>query len=198
MGVLTTPSIVEFEQYRLDQFGGKLLRTAESGVFEPVSLGSRAFAILCTLVARAGDIVSKNDIMASVWPDTAVEEANLTVQISALRPVLDQGRGGGSCHQTVIGRGYRFLPAIMRVSETTLETSDQRSRPGHRIKESIDGAFPPAALLARGGWGTSQPSALPSRSAATKPARASDRRQSIMIMPFENSGPDARQDDLAR
>ena len=50
--------------------------------------------------------------MDAVWPDTAVEDNNLTVQISALRRVLDQGRTEGSCIQTIPGRGYRFVAAV--------------------------------------------------------------------------------------
>src|SRR5262249_52034536 len=50
-----------------------------------------------------------------VWRRSVVENANLTVQIAALRRVLDQGRSEESCIQTVAARGYRFLPAVTRV-----------------------------------------------------------------------------------
>jgi len=50
--------------------------------------------------------------MAAVWRRTVVENANLTVQISALRRILDQGRSEGSCIQTVAARGYRFTAAV--------------------------------------------------------------------------------------
>jgi adenylate cyclase len=53
--------------------------------------------------------------MAAVWPGTAVEEANLTVQISTLRCVLDRDRRQGSCIQTIPGRGYRFTRAVTRI-----------------------------------------------------------------------------------
>ena len=52
--------------------------------------------------------------MAAVWPGTVVEDNNLTVQIAALRRILDQGRAGGSCIQTVAGRGYRFAAVVTR------------------------------------------------------------------------------------
>src|SRR5215510_1751684 len=67
------------------------------------------------LVERAGELVTKEEIMATVWRRSVVESANLTVQIAALRRVLDQGRPEGSCIQTVAARGYRFLPAVTRV-----------------------------------------------------------------------------------
>jgi TolB-like protein len=54
----------------------------------------------------------KEEIMAAVWGRAAVESANLTVQISALRRILDQGRSDGSCIQTVAARGYRFTAAV--------------------------------------------------------------------------------------
>ena len=73
-----------------------------------MAIGSRALAVLSILMARQGDLVSKDEIMQAVWPGMVVEDNNLTVQISALRRVLDQGRAEGSCIQTIPGRGYRF------------------------------------------------------------------------------------------
>ena len=95
-----------FEAFRLDRCG--LLRRDERGVFAPAVIGSRALDVLRVLVKADGDLVSKDEIMAAVWPGTVVEDNNLTVQIAALRRILDQGRADGSCIQTVAGRGYRF------------------------------------------------------------------------------------------
>jgi adenylate cyclase len=50
--------------------------------------------------------------MQAVWPGTVVEDNNLTVQILALRRVLDRGRAEGSCIQTIAGRGYRFVSTV--------------------------------------------------------------------------------------
>ena len=97
-----------FEGVRLDRRGG-LFRHDDNGAFVPVAIGSRALDILGVLIERAGEIVSKDDLLAAVWPETVVAYSNLTVQISALRRVLDQGRSNGSCIQTVSGRGYRFI-----------------------------------------------------------------------------------------
>jgi DNA-binding winged helix-turn-helix (wHTH) protein len=66
------------------------------------------------LVEEPGNLVSKEKIMAAVWPGTAVEDNNLTVQISTLRRILDEGRSEGSCIQTVAGRGYRFRATVAR------------------------------------------------------------------------------------
>jgi len=65
------------------------------------------------LVERAGTLVLKEEIIAAVWGRTVVENANLTVQIAALRRILDQERSEQqSCIQTVAARGYRFLPTV--------------------------------------------------------------------------------------
>ena len=74
-----------------------------------VRLGSRALDILAALVAARGEVVSKEDLMARVWPGHVVEENNLQVQVSTLRKALDDGAGGASHLVTVPGRGYRLV-----------------------------------------------------------------------------------------
>jgi adenylate cyclase len=83
-------------------------------------MGSRALDILGVLVERPGELVSRAEIIAAVWPATAVEDSNLNVQIAALRRVLDERRPEGSCIQTVPGRGYRFTDAVTRVEAQAL------------------------------------------------------------------------------
>lgn len=68
------------------------------------------------LVGRAGNLVSRDELMSTVWRATAVEETNLSMQIAALRRVLDEGRSKGSCIQTIPGHGYRFTEAVTRVA----------------------------------------------------------------------------------
>jgi adenylate cyclase len=108
---LVQSDIFLFEDLRLDRRGG-LFRRDDAGVFVPVTVGSRALDILGVLIERAGEVVSKDEIIAAVWPGTVVEDSNLPVQISALRRVLDNGRSNGSCIQTISGRGYRFVAAV--------------------------------------------------------------------------------------
>src|ERR1700758_1361637 len=60
---------------------------------QPVRLGSRAFDMLAVLIAANGALVSKNELLEQVWPDTIVEENNLQVHMSALRKVLGDNRG---------------------------------------------------------------------------------------------------------
>jgi adenylate cyclase len=112
----SSTNIVLFGDFRLDRRSGVLFRRDERGVFAPVALGSRALAILDVLVESPGELVTRAEILAVVWPGTAVEDSNLNVQIAALRRVLDQGRTEGSCIQTVPGRGYRFAVPVTRVA----------------------------------------------------------------------------------
>ena len=61
-----------------------------------------------------------------MWPETVVEDSNLTVQISALRRVLDRGRPDGSCIQTVTGRGYRFIAPVAHPNTEVLPATGSR------------------------------------------------------------------------
>jgi DNA-binding winged helix-turn-helix (wHTH) protein len=117
MDALNSPEILLFGPFRFDRRGRLLFRCAEDGRYQPVSLGSRALAVLRALTKRPGDLMTKDEIMRAVWPGTVVEESNLTVQISALRRILDAGSEGESCIQTVSGRGYRFVRHVTRHEE---------------------------------------------------------------------------------
>ena len=97
-----------FGRFCLRPRGGGLLRQDAAGAWRPVSIGSRALAVLGLLIEQRGDLVPKDEIMRTVWPGTAVEEHNLTVQVSALRRLLNEDHSEESCIQTVTGRGYRF------------------------------------------------------------------------------------------
>ena len=110
-----------FEGFRLDR--GCLFRIDQDGEGAPVALGPRAFNLLSLLVDRKGELVSKEEIMKAVWPGRVVEEANLNVQISRLRQILDQNREQGSCIQTIPGRGYCFVGAVRQAEPETHSAS---------------------------------------------------------------------------
>src|ERR1700719_3303184 len=96
-------------------FGPYRLLTAQRLLLEgdePVRLGSRAFDILTALVERAGEIVGKEELIARAWPKTFVDEANLKIQVSALRRALGDGQGDNRYVATVVGRGYSFVAPI--------------------------------------------------------------------------------------
>ncbi len=98
MGARDESGAFLFAGFRLDRRG--LFRDDAAGNLTPVAVGGRAFDLLWLLVERHGELASKAEIMAAVWPDVAVEDGNLTLQISTLRRVLDQGCAEGSCIQT--------------------------------------------------------------------------------------------------
>jgi len=106
------PDILLFEGFRFDRRSGELFRLGQTGQDAPVPLGARATALLGLLIERRGRLVSKDEIMEVVWQGRIVEEANLTVQVAALRRLIDPGLDGSSIIQTVPGRGYRFIAPV--------------------------------------------------------------------------------------
>ncbi len=80
-----------------------------------VPLGPRAVAVLTVLVSRANEFVDKSAILEAAWPGVVVEEANLAVQISAIRRAL-AGVGGGGWIETLARRGYRFIGPVAEVA----------------------------------------------------------------------------------
>ena len=109
-GMLLVPRYVIFGDFQFNVPTRELLRVGNHGSATPISLGSRAADLLHLFLDRPGELITKNEIMDAVWPNMAVEESNLTVQISALRRAL--GGNGASYIQTVPGRGYRFTPRV--------------------------------------------------------------------------------------
>jgi FixJ family two-component response regulator/DNA-binding winged helix-turn-helix (wHTH) protein len=88
---------------------------------QPIKLGSRAFDILELLINARGRLVSKDELLARVWPHSVVEENNLQVHISMLRKVLG---GGRDLIKTVPGRGYRLLVDAPDTPDTPATASD--------------------------------------------------------------------------
>jgi len=97
----------EFGRFRLDAGERVLLRDRE-----PVPLTPKVFDILLALVEQGGHIVEKDDLMKRVWPDSFVEEGNLTQNVSLLRKALGENSGGSQFIETVARRGYRFVATI--------------------------------------------------------------------------------------
>ncbi|MBB5609501.1 MULTISPECIES: winged helix-turn-helix domain-containing protein [unclassified Janthinobacterium] len=75
-------------------------------------LGSRAMDLLLALLERAGEIVDKQELLATVWPNAVVDDATLRVHLAALRKVLGDGRDGQRYITTIPGRGYGFLAPL--------------------------------------------------------------------------------------
>ena len=80
----------------------------------PVHLGSRALDILAALTERAGETVTKEQLIARAWPDTVVDEGALRVHVASLRRALGDGRGGNRFITNIPGRGYSFVAPVTR------------------------------------------------------------------------------------
>ncbi len=112
----------------------------------PVKLGGRAFDVLMALIEAHGAVVSKNALMARVWPDRIVEENNLQWQISALRAAFGADR---NLIRTVSGRGYQFTAEINTVygsAEANAGTAIAAAQPDPRAAHhdgAIAGELPP-------------------------------------------------------
>ncbi len=127
-------SIQAFGRFRLDAKAGLLFRDAR-----PVALGQRAVALLRVLVERPATLVSKDDLIEGAWPGLAVEESNLSVQMSALRRALGEG-GGAHWIETMPRRGYRFVGPPVRVEESALTVRPGDPRHQLPIPSPSDGA----------------------------------------------------------
>src|SRR5262249_29571253 len=101
------------------EFGRFVLKTSDRVLLrdsEPVALTPKTFDILVALVESGGQLVNKDDLMKRVWPNTFVEEGNLTQNVSLLRKALGDGVNGSQFIETVPRRGYRFV-APLKVAE---------------------------------------------------------------------------------
>ena len=114
-------AVFEFEEFRLDASKRLLFRGDE-----PVPLMPKAFDILLYLVERSGSVAEKDEIMAAIWPDTVVEENNLTQNISALRRALGEKHRENRFIATVPGRGYKFVAEVRPAGESEAGVGEQR------------------------------------------------------------------------
>lgn len=96
-------NIYEFEGFRLDAAHLMLYRGDEE-----ISLAPKAVQTLLTLIERRGEIISKDELMKTIWNDSIVEEANLTQYVHVLRKTLGETANGKPLIETLRRRGYRF------------------------------------------------------------------------------------------
>lgn len=107
--------VFEFGPFRVDPEKELLLRGDET-----VPLTPKTFQILLVLVRHSREIVTKDDLMKMVWPDTFVEEANLSRNIFLLRKALGETPQDHQYIVTVPGRGYRFAEEVQLVPDRQL------------------------------------------------------------------------------
>ena len=104
---IRTAPIASFGPFRLHPTERRLERNDEA-----VVIGSRSLEILIALVERAGEILSRRELIARVWPDVVVEESNLRVHVTRLRKALGDGKDGARYIANAPGRGYCFVAPI--------------------------------------------------------------------------------------
>src|SRR6266567_4868917 len=123
------PKIYRFGPFHIDLEQRLLFRGGAA-----VSLTQKAFDTLAILVARQGRIVDKSELIKMVWPETFVEENNLTQNISTLRKAL----GDGEYIETIPRRGYRFVMPLEDPPAVSVQPANPESIPSiHRIPRSI-------------------------------------------------------------
>src|ERR1700732_858633 len=102
----------------LYRFGSYELQPAERLLFfqgHPVNVTPKAFDMLVFLVERSGHLCQKEELMKALWPESFVEEGNLSVTVSSLRKVLGDDRGHQRYIETVSKSGYRFAATVNHV-----------------------------------------------------------------------------------
>ncbi|MEQ1641874.1 MAG: winged helix-turn-helix domain-containing protein [Pyrinomonadaceae bacterium] len=158
--------IYDFGEFRLDAVDRTLTR---EGVAIP--LAPKVFDTLEILVKRQGAIITKKELMETLWPDAFVEESNLSQNIYTLRKVLGNGNGGGHLIENVPRRGYRFnAPAVAR-ENTVAEQDDSVETVAPKIKRPrllliVLAAAILTSSVAAGVWLTRRPASETSRSEA--------------------------------
>ena len=120
-------SFYEFGPFRLDPVKRLLLRNGES-----VPLTQKAFDTLLVLVRNSERVVHKDELMGLVWPDTIVEENNLTQSISMLRRALGESRKDHKYIVTIQGQGYRFVADVKEDVTNDAKAPPDIAQPNHQ------------------------------------------------------------------
>lgn len=130
----------EFDNFLLDSQQRLLFRDGE-----PLDLTPKVFDVLLELVQSGGRVVEKKELMEKIWPDSFVEESNLTQQVSTLRKKLGQDAAQQRYILTVPGRGYRFVAPLRSWDDDAVVTVQERIRSRVTITGADEGLTAPAA-----------------------------------------------------
>ena len=182
--------IYEFGPFRLDAAGPILLRGAE-----PVPLTPKASETLLALVRRAGHVVGKEELIKEVWPDTFVEDGNLSNNVWTVRKALEDD-GTSRYIETVPKRGYRFVAEVRRVvgdggatrEGTLVAEASRRFRGRPRSSLAALGLLILIAGIALVAWatwngGTRSP---PTHEAVAALEDVTTGKTRVAVLPFEN------------
>jgi len=121
------PTVLLFGPFALHRASQQLLKGGET-----VRIGSRAFCLLVDLVERAGELRTRAQLEARVWPRSVVEETSLRVHMSALRRALGDGRDGARYIANIPGCGYRFVGTVTQARPANVPVSPPPQRQ-HRL-----------------------------------------------------------------
>ncbi|HEX8494584.1 MAG TPA: winged helix-turn-helix domain-containing protein [Pyrinomonadaceae bacterium] len=145
MSSQTEQHFYEFGPFRVDTLKRLLLRDGQT-----VPLTAKAFDTLLTFVQHSGQDLDKDELMRTVWPDTIVEENNLTQNVSVLRKALGESKSEHRYIVTIPGRGYRFVASVREVcdaegqrrvdAESPVRVDALTQRRGESIKTNGNGA----------------------------------------------------------
>jgi predicted ATPase/DNA-binding winged helix-turn-helix (wHTH) protein len=103
---------IAFGAFVLIESERRLLKEGQS-----VEVGGRALDLLLALTARAGEVVSRRELVERVWPDVTVEESSLRAHVRGLRKALGDGQNGARYITNVPGRGYCFVAPVLRIGD---------------------------------------------------------------------------------
>src|SRR6516164_2648513 len=183
-----TKQFYEFGPYRIDPDRQQLLRGER-----PVALTPKALEALLVLVRHNGTVVSKDELMKELWPDTFVEDANLTQHIAMLRKALGETAQEHRYIVTLPGRGYRFAEQVRRVSGDLV--SEDRSRSTGVAKLSLAGRHPLRTALVLLGAAVIAGFVFAIYLARLHVRSASpNTRVMLAVLPFQNLSNDPEQD----
>src|SRR6476646_23477 len=117
--------IYEFSDFRVDT--GQFILT-KAGQAQPIT--PTVFKILLMLLQRAGEVITKEELMKQVWPDSFVEDGNLNRNVSTLRKALGEKPCDHRYIETIPKSGYRFITPV-RVIDYQVPTGSARRQPLH-------------------------------------------------------------------
>ena len=207
-GKSSTRPVYEFAEFQVD-VAKRVLRRRDGSL---VPVAPRAFETLLYLVEHHGTVIEKDRLMEAIWPDTIVEENNLTQNISALRRVLGEERGAHRFIVTVPGRGYRFVaevtgpdnnaapvakvesaiePALVQKKAEAVAALEPSPATGMRRRPVVTFAVAAVVLL-----GLATLLFLRGRPPASAPALGLPEK-SVAVLPFENLSDNKENSDFA-
>ncbi|MGB7070021.1 MAG: winged helix-turn-helix domain-containing protein [Pyrinomonadaceae bacterium] len=122
--------IYEFDEFRVD--AAKRLLTKSDG--EHIPLTPKVFDTLLYLIGHGGKVIEKDELMREIWTDSVVEENNLNQNISILRRVFGEKPGEQRFIATIAGHGYRFIPEVSEVSNSSSTAIAEIQNPTSKIQ----------------------------------------------------------------